>query len=103
MKQLALSLRFIDKQSIRIGSFIAVLILCVIYFVQITSVSARGAEIKRLSEQKKQLTGETYRIELNIAENASAQNLQKRVTELGLKAADNVQYLQVGDGSVAIK
>lgn len=103
MKAVARSLQLIDKQSVRVTLFLITLAMCVAYFVQITGVSARGVEIKQLSEQKKQLSSETYRIELTIAENASAQNLQKRVNELGLTAADNVQYLQVGDGSVAIK
>lgn len=103
MSSLAHTLQFLDKQSVRITLFILVLILCVAYFVQITAVSGRGAEMKRLLNQKEQLSGDTYRIELNIAENASAQNLQKRVSEMGLQTADKIEYIPVGDGSVALK
>ncbi|OGH68096.1 MAG: hypothetical protein A3C15_02300 [Candidatus Magasanikbacteria bacterium RIFCSPHIGHO2_02_FULL_50_9b] len=78
-------------------------VLCVIYFFQITQASARGVELKHLSERKSSLTGETYRLDLNIAEESSAHNLQKRVSELGLSSARNIEYVTADSHSVAVK
>lgn len=94
---------FLDNRSLRITFFFLTLVLGVVYFVQITTVSARGIELRHLSQKQSLLSGETHRIELFIAEESSAQKLQKRVEELGLVSTSNVEYLKVDANSVARK
>ena len=77
--------------------------MALVYFFQITLVSARGYELKKLADQKINLAGETGRIELFIAEESSAQNLQKRVAALGLGAPQKVEYIRFEGNSVAVK
>ena len=93
----------IDKRAVRVTLFALVLVLGVVYFIQITEASARGVELKHLSDKKSDLSGETYRIELNIAEASSAQNLKKRVSELGLTSADKIEYVNADDNSIAVR
>lgn len=99
----ALTLSFLDSRSVRVTFFLLTLILGVVYFIQITAVSSRGFEMRRLSQQEASLSGETHRIELFIAEESSAQNLQKRVSELGLVSTNHVDYLKTDGNSVAMK
>jgi hypothetical protein len=94
---------FLDNKSVRIFFFFLTLVLGVIYFVQITSVSSRGIELRNLSKKQSALANETHRIELFIAEESSAQKLQKRVSELGLVTAGKVEYLKADGNSVAMK
>lgn len=99
----AQQISILDKRAVRVTLFVMTLVLGVVYFIQITEASARGVELKQLSEKKSSLSGDTYRIELNIAEESSAQNLQKRVSELGLTSADKIEYVKADDNSVAVK
>lgn len=94
---------FLDNKSVRIFFFFLTLVLAVIYFVQITTVSSRGIELRHLSQKEKALSNETHRIELFIAEESSAQKLQKRVSELGLVTAGKVEYIKADGNSVAMK
>lgn len=99
----AQQVNLIDRRSVRLTLFALVLVLGVVYFIQIAEASARGVELKHLSEKKSNLSGETYRIELNIAEESSAHKLQKRVTELGLTSADKIEYVNADGNSVAVR
>lgn len=94
---------FLDNKTVQIIFFFLTLVLAVIYFVQITAVSARGIELRRLSQKQSLLSNETHRIELFIAEESSAQKLQKRVSELGLVSAGKVEYINADANSVAMK
>ncbi len=99
----ASTFNFLDNGKIRITFFLLTLILGIIYFVQITAVSAQGIEMRKLSQQQASLSGETHRIELFIAEESSAQHLQQRVSALGLIPSDHIEYLTVDGNSVAMK
>lgn len=94
---------FLDCRSTRATFFLLTMILGVVYFIQITAVSSRGSQLRHLSQQQASLSGETHRIELFIAEESSAQNLQKRVVELGLVSTNHVEYIKADGNSVAMK
>lgn len=94
---------FLEKSRVRFVVIVLTALMGVVYFIQITSVSARGYELKKLSDQKTGLVGETGRIELNIAEESSAETLKKRVETLGLTTSQKMEYLNMDSHSVAIK
>ncbi len=95
--------QFFDRPRIRTALFISAILIGVIYFFQITSSSARGFELRHLSERKTQLLGETSRLDFNIAEESSAQNLKKRLDALGLAAATKMEYVHADSHSVAVR
>ena len=94
---------FLDNRTIRVTFFLLTLALGIVYFIQITAVSSRGSQLRHLSQKQASLSGETHRIELFIAEESSAQNLQKRVAELGLVSTNRIEYIKADSNSVAMK
>lgn len=77
--------------------------LAVAYFFQITLASSRGYELKKLSDHKRALATEMRDLDLQVAQESSAEQLQRRVETLGLQPAGHVQYLSADAHSVAVK
>ncbi len=70
-----------------------VLVTCAIaYFILITMSSARGSQLRKLSQQEHLLLRETQDIDVDIAAESSVQQLKKRVEALGLKPVRRVEY-----------
>ncbi len=78
--------------------------LAIAYFFQITVASSRGYELKKLSDERASLATETRDLDLQVAEQGSASELQKRTETLGLHPNAAVQYAAAPtENSVAFK
>lgn len=98
------AVKVIDKRPARLVIFGALGILLTAYFFMMTASAGRGYELKRGTDQRAVLSEETRRLELNIAQESSAQALAERMKSLGLETARAVDYAPVGaEHSVAVK
>ncbi len=97
------TLHILDNRTVRGVIFLLTFSISFLYFIQVTKVSGRGSELHSLTRKQAVLSEETHRIELFIAEESSAQNLQKRVSDLGLVSAGHIEYLKTPENSVALK
>lgn len=78
-------------------------ISCVAYFILITMSSARGSQLRKLSQKQHALQRETQDIDLDIAAESSVQKLKKRVEALGLQPMRRVEYASSPQPHVANK
>lgn len=92
-----------DRRGVRLLIYALVAGIALAYFFEVTSVSGRGYELKKLSDKQVDLATETRRLDLTIAEESSAQNLKKRVEALGMKSATTVEYVHSDKNSVAVR
>ena len=95
--------RSLKTNKLRVTIFTITGMLAVAYFFQITLASSRGYELKKLSDQKRALATQMRDLDLQVAQESSAEQLQKRVEILGLQPAGKVQYVSAEAHSVAIK
>lgn len=96
--------KVIDKRPVRLIIFGVLGLLLVAYFFVMTSSAGRGYELKRQTDARAALSEETRQLELNIAQESSAQALSERMKTLGLETSRAVDYAPLGaEHSVAVK
>lgn len=72
---------------------ISVMFLSVAYMLRINSVSASGYEIHNLEKQVSELDNQVQDLKIRIADAGSMNNIEKRLPELSLVPANQIQRL----------
>jgi len=95
--------KLLFSTSFRVSVGIFVLIFGVLYILKTTSVSTKGYMISDLEKQVATLEYENRKMDVEVAKLKSMQSLQERIASTDLVAVANVDYLNVLDGSVAVR
>ena len=89
--------------SFRISVGIFILIFGVLYILKTTSVSTKGYTISDLERQVATLEYENRKMDVEVAKLKSMQSLQDRISKTDLVSVVDVDYLNILDGSVAVR
>ncbi|KKQ27309.1 MAG: Membrane-fusion protein [Candidatus Magasanikbacteria bacterium GW2011_GWC2_37_14] len=81
--------------------FCLIVVLGMLFIWQTSSASTKGFAINDLQKKISDLEKESQKLDLEIAEQRSLKNIENRVSELGLVAADNVKYVTILGTAVA--
>ena len=80
----------------------ALTIVCgVLYVVENSSVSTKGYDINALQKKITELKQENQRVEFEVAQYGSMDNIQARLKNLNLVAADKSEYVTLPGTAVA--
>ncbi|OIO18669.1 MAG: hypothetical protein AUJ23_03220 [Candidatus Magasanikbacteria bacterium CG1_02_32_51] len=89
--------------SFRISVGIFILIFGVLYILRTTSVSTKGYIISELEREVATLEYENRKMDVEVAKLKSMQSLQDRISKTDLVSVVDVDYLNILDGSVAVR
>ena len=95
--------KLLFSTSFRVSVGIFVLIFGVLYILKTTSVSTKGYMISDLEKQVATLEYENRKMDVEVAKLKSMQSLQDRIASTDLVVVANVDYLNILDGSVAVR
>ncbi|MFA7314451.1 MAG: hypothetical protein WC025_00785 [Candidatus Magasanikbacteria bacterium] len=95
--------KLLFSTSFRVSVGIFILIFGVLYILKTTSVSTKGYMISDLERQVANLEYENRKMDVTVAKLKSMQSLQERISNTDLVAVANVDYLNILDGSVAVR
>ena len=87
--------------SCRLSLIAMVFILGIMYLLETNAVSTKGFEISELERQIRVLEYDVRKINVQVASHRSLESVEKRLAELDLVAAEQVQYLTPAGNPVA--
>jgi cell division protein FtsL len=82
-----------DSVALKSILVVFVVVIGVGYIGKINNTSTKGYVIQDLEERVKELQKENQRLSVEAAEHSSMQNVKKRVDQIGMEQAEDVQYL----------
>ena len=92
----------IDAKSFNILFVILISCVTVLYLAKINSIAIQGFKIKELEEKQTVLKEGIKKMEMQVAEMQSMQEIQERIGQIGMVAVSEVKYVSSG-GAVAVK
>lgn len=98
LKQRIFNFKFLNKTI-----FIIILGLGIAYIVDMNSLSTQGFALNDLKEKRNQLAAENEQLELNAMSYSSYKSITKRVNEMKMVAANDVEYVDSSSAMVAKK
>lgn len=87
--------------SFRYFLIVIIAVVGTLYVIQTTGVSTKGYEISSLEKQLSTLEQETKKLDVQIAQHQSMQNIQERLKRIGMEPASEMVYLAKNPGAVA--
>ncbi|MFC1788042.1 FtsL-like putative cell division protein [Patescibacteria group bacterium] len=95
---------FVSKNTISLNliTLAVVVVLCLTYILQINSSVASGYQIRDLETKITELTLANQRIEVDVREARSLNNVEKSVKMMGLVKAETPTYITNIDPEVAL-
>lgn len=74
-----------------------------LYIGQVNAAATKGYAIRELEQQNEDLRHERERLDVEISRLRSLDSVMSREAFLGLRKVDEVKYITVGSGEVALK
>lgn len=75
----------------------------ILYVMQTSNLSAKGYELSDLSKQIRILEQDNQKLDYDVANQQSMQNLEERVKKLQLVAASDAEYATLLGNAVAVR
>lgn len=83
-------------------SFLALILLCFIYIVQVNHSVSKGYQIRDLESQIQELTMVNQKLEVSTQQAQALTNVARATKMLGLVRADQLVYVKSGGPSYAL-
>lgn len=93
--------KIFESIGFRIFLTILSLILLVVYVMRISTISVKGYDISALQKQSRELQDENQRLEFQIAQNSSMQNIQQRLKSIHFVSADKTEFVDINSPVIA--
>lgn len=100
-KKTALKTRYMPKINFGVAILIFLGIFGILYLVEVNSISTKGYEIRTLEKRVFELSESAKRLQLEVAEQQSIQNIEGAVRVLNLVPSAGMNYLR--DDGYALK
>ncbi len=95
--------RWLTSKTARLGLFSIIFIFSFAYIIKTTSSATSGYQMNELEKQTLVLEIEVQKLEVEIADNSSMNNIQSRLVKLNMIEAVGIKYFTVKNTEVAKK
>jgi cell division protein FtsB len=92
----------LNIKNINCALLFSIIVLGVFYVININDVMVKGFVLQDLKKQSASLKEDEASLNAEISYLKSYNNLADRVKKLGMVSADNVEYLKVDGGTLAL-
>ncbi|MFH1232335.1 MAG: hypothetical protein V1651_00520 [Patescibacteria group bacterium] len=93
--------KFLNLKIINLAILFIIIVSGVYYLIGTNDLTVKGFSQEKLREKNRQLAKENENLELSVTSLSSYNNINFRIKNLKMVAANNVDYLEVGVNVVA--
>ncbi len=86
---------------VRLILFFIIFIFSAAYIANMTASATSGYQVRVLEKQTEALQIDVQKLQVEVADNSSMNNIAGRIAKLNMVVVDNMHYLSVKDASVA--
>ena len=94
---------WLTSKTTRLALFSIIFLFSIAYIVNTTSSATSGYQMRELEKQTAALEIEVQKLQVEIADNSSMNNIQSRLAKLNMIEAKNIKYFTVKNTEVAKK
>lgn len=93
----------VNSARARWGLLAFVIVLGVLFFMKTNSAATLGYHVKELDDRTRALQKESQKLDLEVAELSSMKAVALRLQTLGYVPADDLEFVEPVDASVAVR
>ncbi|HSR88894.1 MAG TPA: hypothetical protein VLK22_00650 [Candidatus Udaeobacter sp.] len=93
--------RWLNSGTTRFGLLVIIFFFGIAYVVKTTASATSGYQVHELEKQTASLETEVQKIQVEIADNSSINNISSRVAKLNMVEVSGVKYLAIKNMAVA--
>ena len=95
--------QWLTSKTARLGLFSVIFLFSIAYVVNTTSSATSGYQMHELEKKTQTLETEVQKLQVEIADNSSMNNIQSRLVKLNMTEAAGIKYFTLKNTAVAKK